>query len=57
MKKGSNGISPVIALILSLVVGFLTVRIFQGGHNFWGVVFTLIFIDFIADFVLSLKQS
>ena len=48
MTKGINGISPILALILTLIVGYLTVRLFLGGHVFWGIVFALITIDFCA---------
>lgn len=57
MKDNANGISPVIALILTMLVAFLTIRLFIGGHVFWGIVFAVICIDFFADLVLSLKKQ
>ena len=55
VKKGINGISPIIALLLTVVVGFLTVRLFNGRHVFWGFVFAVICADFCADLILALK--
>lgn len=57
MKKGINGISPVIAVILTLLIVVLTVVNFSAGHTFWGVVFAVISVDFCADLVLSLKKQ
>ena len=55
MKKG-NGINPIVALILTALVCVLAVLFFTRGHIFWGVVFTLITLDFLADLVLSLRS-
>lgn len=57
MKNSSNGISPVIALILTVLVAVLTVVFFKNQHPFWGVVFAVITIDFCADLVLALKKQ
>ena len=55
--KNANGISPIVALILTALVCALTVVFFTGGHVFWGVVFALITVDFAADLVLSLQKA
>ena len=55
MKKG-NGIHPIVALILTALVCVLAVLFFTGGHIFWGVVFALITLDFLADLILSLRS-
>ena len=57
MKKNINGINPVLAVILTLVMAFLTILMFTRGRIFWGIVFCLISIDFAADLVLSLKKA
>ena len=57
MKKGANGISPVIAIILTALMAVLTGRLLIGGHMFWGVVCGLISLDFLADVFLSLKEA
>ena len=57
MTKGINGVSPILALILTLIVGYLTVRVFLGGHVFWGIVLGIICVDFCADLILSLKKQ
>jgi hypothetical protein len=57
MKNSSNGISPVIALILTVLVAVLTVIFFRGGHVFWGIVFAVICVDFCADLLLALKKQ
>ena len=57
MKNNANGINPIVAIILTLVVCALTLVFFAGGHSFWGVVFALITVDFAADFVLSFKRT
>ena len=56
MKSNVNGISPVIALILTALVAVLTFLLWKGGHPFWGTVMALITVDFGADLVLSLKK-
>ena len=56
MTKGVNGISPIVALIVTLLVGFFCVKVFVGGHIFWGVVLAIITLDFAADLVLSFKK-
>jgi len=55
--KPMNGINPIVAILLTLVVMALTVLFFCTGHIFWGVVFALISLDFLADAVLSLKKA
>ena len=57
MSKGLNGINPIVAIILTLVVIALAVVFFVTKHIFWGVVFALIGVDFLADAVLSLKKA
>ncbi len=57
MKNSSNGISPVIALILTVLAAVLTVIFFRGGHVFWGIVFAVICVDFCADLLLALKKQ
>lgn len=56
MKKRINGINPIVAIILTLVMAFLTILMFVRGRVFWGIVFCLICIDFGADCLLSLKK-
>ena len=55
--KNINGINPIAAIILTLVVIALAVVFFATKHIFWGVVFALIGIDFLADAILSLKKA
>ena len=55
--KNANGINPIAAILLTVLVCALTVVFFTGGHTFWGVVFALITLDFAADAVLSFKRS
>ena len=55
--KNANGISPIVALILTALVCVLTVVFFTHGHVFWGVVFALITLDFAADLLLSFKPK
>ena len=57
MKKNANGISPVLALILTVLVCAFTVWLFMGHHYFWGVVFAIITIDFCADLILSFQRA
>lgn len=57
MKKGLNGLNPLVAILLTVLVSVLTVVFFTGGHIFWGVVFALITVDFLADVILSFKQA
>ena len=57
MRKGINGIHPIVALLLTLLVAALTVVFFVTSHPFWGVVFALITLDFAADLILSLKKA
>ncbi len=52
-----NGISPVLAFILTAVVAALTVLLFTSGHPVWGVLVGIVCIDFFADLVLSLKKA
>ena len=44
--KNANGINPIVALILTVLVCVLTVVFFTGGHVFWGIVFAIITLDF-----------
>ncbi len=55
--KNANGISPIVALILTALVAVLTVVFFTGGHVFWGIVFAIITVDFAADLLLSFKPK
>ena len=55
--KNANGISPIVALILTALVCVLTVVFFTGGHIFWGIVFALITLDSGADLLLSFKPK
>ena len=57
MSKGLNGINPIVAILLTLLVAALTVVFFVTGHIFWGVVFALITLDFFADVILSFKKA
>ena len=52
-----NRLNPIVAILIALVVVALTVLFFCTGHIFWGVVFALISLDFLADAVLSLKKA
>ena len=52
-----NGINPIIALILTCLVGYLTFVLFSGGHVVWGIIFAIIFVDFLADVFLSFKKD
>lgn len=57
MCKGINGINPVAAILLTLLVAVLCVVFFVTHHVFWGVVFALITLDFFADVLLSLQKE
>ncbi len=57
MKSNANGISPVVAILVTLIAAALTVWFFVRGHIFWGVVFVLICVDFFADVILSFKKA
>ena len=57
MKKNANGIPPIVAILLTLVVAGLAVLFFVTKHYFWGVVFALITVDFFADVILSFKKA
>ena len=52
--NNANGISPVVAILLTLVVAALACWLFIGGHMVWGVI--LIFLDFLADAILSFRK-
>ena len=54
--NNANGISPVVAILLTLVVAALACWLFIGGHMVWGVIFSLIFLDFLADAILSFRK-
>ena len=56
MKSNANGISPVVAIVLTLIVAALTVWMFSTSHVFWGIVFAVICVDFLADVILSFKK-
>ena len=57
MKKNANGIHPAAAILLTAAAAFLTIHFFKGSHAFWGIVFALITVDFLADAVLSFKKA
>ncbi len=57
MVKGINGINPIAAILLTLLVAALCVVFFVTQHIFWGVVFALITLDFFADVILSFKKA
>ena len=57
MKNSTNGISPVTALILTVLVAVLTVIFFREEHYLWGIVFAVICVDFCADFLLAIKKQ
>ena len=57
MKKGVNGIPPIVAVLLTALVGAGAVLCFTGGHVFWGIVLALITVDFLADAILSFRKG
>ena len=57
MSKGLNGLNPIVAILLTVLVAALTVIFFVTGHIFWGAVFALITLDFFADVILSFKKA
>lgn len=57
MYKNANGISPVVAFVLTLIVACLTFWLFSGGNMVWGTIFAIVCVDFLADFILSLKKN
>ena len=57
MKNNANGINPIVAILLTVLVCVLTVVFFTHGHVFWGIVFAIITLDFGADAVLALKPN
>lgn len=57
MYKNANGISPVLAFMLTLLAACLTFWLFSTGHVVWGVITAIICVDFLADFILSLKKN
>ena len=57
MKKGVNGIPPIVAVLLTALTGFGAVLCFTGGHVFWGIVLALITVDFLADAILSFRKG
>ena len=57
MKKNANGIHPAAAILLTALAAFLTVLLFKGSHVFWGIIFALITVDFLADAVLPFKKA
>ena len=57
MSKGINGINPIAAILLTVLVAVLCVVFFVTGHIFWGVVFALITLDFAADADLTYKKQ
>ena len=52
-----NGISPVLAILVTLVVAALTVVLFATRHPAWGVILALICVDFFADVVLAFQHE
>ena len=54
--KSTNGINPLVAILLTLAVFALAIVFFATKHIFWGVVFALITLDFLADAVLSVRN-
>ena len=57
MNGNVNGINPVLAIVLTLVVLCITVLLFTHHHIVWGVIFALITLDFFGDVVLSFKKA
>jgi len=57
VKNNLNGINPIVAILLTVLVGVLTYFFFTGGHPFWGLVFAIITVDFAADAVLAFKRE
>ena len=57
MKKSVNGILPAVAIALTVIMLGFTVLMFAKSHIFWGIVFGLITVDFLADAVLSFKKA
>ena len=57
MSKGLNGINPIVAILLMVLVAVLCVVFFVTHHVFWGGVFALITLDFFADVVLAFKKA
>ncbi len=57
MSKGINGLNPIAAILLTVLVAVLCVVFFVTHHIFWGVVFALITLDFAADVILSFKKA
>lgn len=55
--KPANGISPVVAIVLTLIVAACAIWLYTTGHPVWGTIFAIIAIDFAADAVLSLKTA
>ena len=55
--KSANGLNPIVAILLTVLVAVLTIVFFAGGHGFWGVVFLLITVDFAADALLAMKKA
>jgi len=57
MNNNANGINPIVAILLTVLVCVLTYVFFTSGHPFWGVVFAIITVDFAADAVLAFKRE
>lgn len=57
MKSNANGISPVVAILVTLIVAALTIWFFAKSHIFWGIVFAIVCVDFLADVILSFKKA
>ena len=57
MSGNVNGINPIFAIILTLVVAVIAVALFVSHHFIWGVIFAIICIDFFADVVLSFQKT
>lgn len=52
-----NGIHPVVAAVLTLIVAVLAVVLFVTGHPVWGVIVALIAVDFLADVIVAFKTA
>lgn len=57
MNENANGISPVVAILITLIAAIFTVFLFVKGHMIWGVIFALVTLDFFGDVLLSLKKD
>ena len=53
----ANGINPVLAIVLTLIVGAIAALLFVNHNIVWGIIFAIITLDFFADVVLSFKKA